>query len=147
MSRLIILALSFFVLITPALAQGDVYEDRAVSYAKGILVSRLDSRLPQQRLDGWLGRTLGSQTRIKWEANDCGEQTGSAADKDHTIPTCVEAEAALSDGRTVIVSISVGTLRTGISSKPSVRDLFILQAGSITEVKRLSELQGALHRK
>ena len=55
------------------------------------------------------------QTPITWEVNDCGEQTGNPeADKGRDFPICVEAQATLQKKRTLSISVSVGTLQTGV---------------------------------
>lgn len=116
-------------------------ESRIISHGKGIRVSKLDNRLPRQRFDWWLQRMVGPKAKLHWETNDCGEQTGAAgADTSRDIPTCVEVETRLSSGSRLVVTIVVGSVQTGITKKPTLKDAFIESHGDFHTVKRLSDL-------
>lgn len=116
-------------------------EDRMIAFAKQINVSQLDKRLPPQRFDEWFRDLVGRKAVVKWELNDCGEQTGSAADRKRDIPTCAQAEAELADGRKVVVMIAIGTVKKGLSGKPVIFDAFIRQGDQYSTVKQLAELK------
>ena len=73
-----------------AQAQGKHSTESIVARAKSSDVSRLDSRLPRQRFDDWFRSVVGPSAEIRWEANDCGEQTGSKADKRRDLPVCAQ---------------------------------------------------------
>ena len=120
MKRNLIVLFGVVLVVTSALAQSDRYEKRAIAYAKRLSVSELEKGLPAQRLADWFREAVGSQAKIKWEVNDCGEQTGTSADVGRDFPSCVEANAELSDGRTAVVRIAVGTFKKGILGPPSI---------------------------
>ena len=73
----------------PGLLQAQVVaqvaKDKVIARAQRTPVSALDSALPKQRpkqrFDDWFRKLVGSKAEIRWEANDCGEQTGSPADQ------------------------------------------------------------------
>ena len=98
---------------------------------------------PRFRIKGSGGTTrlTGSRSKLAWEVNDCGEATGSAADKDRDLPVCVEARGRVSRGREIVVSVAVGTSRTGLTTS---RDLafasLIDNDGSVRFAKNLREL-------
>src|SRR5712692_2417981 len=98
MRRSSIALLAAYIATTSAWAQDGRNEKRAIAYAKRIPVSRFDASLTEQRFGEWLRAIVGSHVKIKWEVNDCGEQTGTAADIGRDFPSCVEADAELSDG-------------------------------------------------
>src|SRR5438309_11974924 len=86
---------------------GQLGNREIIAYAKRINVCRLDPRLPRQRFDRWFKEIVGPSAKIEWEVNDCGEQTGSPADKGRDFPFCAQAEATLPDGRKAGVMSSV----------------------------------------
>jgi hypothetical protein len=142
LSSLVLLAA--FTVAASAWAQNDQYERRAIAYAKRIPVSRLDAGLTGQHLGKWLRATVGAQAKIKWEVNDCGEQTGTASDIGRDFPSCVEANAELPDGREIVIRVAVGTFAKGISGSPVLYDAFVQIRDTIQDVKQLSELPTAL---
>ena len=71
-----------------------------------------------------------SEGAIKWEVNDCGEQTGRVAvDHGRVSPMCVEAAIDLKDGHAVTVLVSVGTFRRGPVDVPAVLAVRITDQG------------------
>ncbi|NIP51621.1 MAG: hypothetical protein GWO26_06495, partial [Phycisphaerae bacterium] len=69
-----------FASVPPAIAQ-DALEKRFIESAKHIPVHQLDPLLPAQPLAVWLKSVAEPISEFVWEVNDCGEQTGSPADK------------------------------------------------------------------
>ena len=121
---------------------------QTVAFAKRIDVQTLDSRLPHQNFSKWFNEVVGPGAKIGWEVNDCGEQTGSAADKDRDLPFCAQGQADLPDGRRVVVSIGVGTMRKGLTPGTiAIRDILIEQDRKTRTVSRLSDLINELRSK
>jgi hypothetical protein len=127
-----------------------VTDQAAVRYARSFPVSKLERGLPSQRFDLWLRKLAGKRARISWEVNDCGEQTGSPADRGRDVPMCVEA-TALSFDLHISVSLGIGTFRRGINSpRPDVRLIVLGSEGeesvypdTLVELdKKLRELTG-----
>src|SRR6185295_13686052 len=144
MKRNLIALFGVFLVATSAWAQNDHYEKRAIAYAKLLSVSQLEIGLPTQRFADWFSDAVGSQAKIKWEVNDCGEQTGTPTDVGREFPSCVEANAELNDGRTVVVRIAVGTFRKGISGPPAINYCFVEDRKGIRDVKNLGDLRRVL---
>jgi hypothetical protein len=115
-------------------------DKKAIARAKRIDVAILDTKLPNQRFADWFKNTVGAGARIFWEVNDCGEQTGSSADVGRDFPLCAQAEAQLSDGRKVVIRISVGTFIKGLWGTPRLYDCYIDNQGRLVTVKSLSAL-------
>src|ERR1700686_2151911 len=71
---------------------GEKTDQAAIQQAKRVLVSSLDSTLPKVSLEFFLNYESGGAD-IRWEVNDCGEQTGNpATDRGTDTPICVEAD-------------------------------------------------------
>ena len=119
-------------------------EVRAIAVARRTLASKLDPKLPRQPLDQWLRQLVGPSARIEWSVDDCGEQSGTPADKGRDFPMCVAVEAALPDGRVVSLSVQVGTFKTGVSGAPTERLLFLKRNGKYEDVRHLSDFPARL---
>ena len=116
-------------------------ERRAIRAAQRVSVARLDPALPRQRFDRWLAALAGPAGAIRWELNDCGEQTGDpGVDRGRDVPLCAEATASLSDGRTAHVSIAVGSRRRGIAGPVALYSAGIEKERHFEFIATLSEL-------
>lgn len=80
MSKLILCAMLTCVL---SISAADVNRQGAklISRVKNISVATLDQALPEAGFEQWLQTEAGADTRLEWEVNDCGEQTGSLRDR------------------------------------------------------------------
>jgi hypothetical protein len=122
--------------------------ESTIAYAKRSDVSKLDSRLPRQRFDEWFKNVVGPSATIRWEVNDCGEQTGGPAHKRRDLPVCVQAEAILSDRRKVVVTIAVGTMNKGLAREPGGMYYSVVEQGDkVDTIRRLGDLPEMLRAK
>ncbi len=141
----------FFLLLTFCMwAQGpsaDKREMSAIQRVKTLPVSSLDRDLPKVTLEFFL-RYEGEGAPIKWEVNDCGEQTqGAAVAHGRDSAMCVEAYIGLKDGRTATVLVSVGTFKKGPVAVPTIYGVRVTYPeGTIHRLDRLSDLPVELHR-
>ena len=79
------------------------------------MVSSFDRTLPNVSLEFFL-RNEGGGAPIKWEVNDCGEQTENpATDRGRDSPMCIEADFDVKARAAVTVLVSVGTFEGGPS--------------------------------
>lgn len=133
--------------ISGSQADTQARDARAIAAAKNTSVHRLDPSLPNKRLDKWLREVVGSKAPIAWEVNDCGEQTGNPeTDKGRDFPTCVEAQVTLEQHRKLSVSVSVGTLDTGVRAS-AVRFAYAVivgPGGSARSIRKLSQVREAI---
>ncbi len=143
--------LSLFVLLVVSVAEAQVpsidkTEQTALQHAKNALVSSLDSSLPKVSLEFFLNYESGG-AGIRWEVNDCGEQTGNpATDRGRDSPMCVEADFA-KDQTSVTVIVSVGTFQKGPSGAPTLFNVTVQgPSGKIHSLRRLGDLPKELHR-
>jgi len=91
----------------------------AIDAAKHAIVRDIEDTLPRVTVEVWLRELAGAQAPMTWELNDCGEQTGSPADRGRDIPMCAEVQVELSGNRRLSLSLAVGSTRTGLSAKPA----------------------------
>lgn len=117
-----------------------VNQAETIARVKHLDVSKLDPGLKKQEFATWLGGILGPQSKIMWEINDCGEQTGGQQDVDRDIPTCVQAEATITDDWNVVVMIQIGTIKKGPLSKAVLKDAFIQRGDQSYTAHTLGEL-------
>ena len=89
-----------------------------IAAAKQTIVQELDSKLPKVSFEEWLRTLVGPKLEMKWEVNDCGEQTGNPAqDRGRDFPMCAEAIVTLGPKHELRVSIVMGTFKTGLRPK------------------------------
>jgi hypothetical protein len=122
-------------------------EDEVIAHAKRIDVSQLDPALPSQPFASWFRHTIGPDAKVAWEVNDCGEQTGSRSDPERDLPLCAQAEAELLDGRKVVVIISVGTQKRGLSKGAEGIYYVGVEGGETQTISKLHDLASALKSK
>jgi hypothetical protein len=122
-------------------------EAKAIEAAKSTNVHQIEPSLPNKAFEEWLRAVTGTQVDIKWEVNDCGEQTGDPSlDKGRDFPMCAEAQVTLRGNRRLSVSLSVGTFKNGVRTGPaSFAFATITESnGSLHWVKSLSRLREAI---
>jgi hypothetical protein len=148
--RLTILSVVPLLLSVGVLAQGPSAgktEVGAIRRVKTLPVSSLDRDLPKVTLEFFL-KYEGEGAPIKWEVNDCGEQTqGAAVAHGRDAAMCVGAYIGLKDGRTATVLVSVGTFKKGPVDVPTIHGVRVAYPeGTIHRLDRLSDLPVELHR-
>ena len=94
-------------------------DTRAINRAKNVIVQDLDKALPRITFEAWLRGLVAPKSQMTWEVNDCGEQTGSPADRDRDLPICVEVEVGLPGNRQLFLSLGVGSVRRGLAGTPA----------------------------
>lgn len=121
-------------------------EQAAIQRVKNLPVSKLDSNLPNVSLEYFL-KYESENAPIKWEVNDCGEQSGDPAiDRERDVPMCVEADVDLKHGALTIL-IAVGTAKKGISGASTLFDASITYpTGVMRTIHRLGDLLREVHR-
>jgi len=91
---------AFVILFAAALASPQpplkASDAEAIATAKRTNVRQIEPSLPNRAFEPWLRGVTGARTEVRWEVNDCGEQTGDPAlDKGRDFPMCAEAQVAL----------------------------------------------------
>jgi hypothetical protein len=122
-----------------------VQQTKLIATVKSTPVSQLDRALPPVRFDQWLRTEAGADARYQWEVNDCGEQTGSPGQHANEIPTCVEADAWLKDGREMMIMIAIEKSSHGNAGMSLYFAQLVTTRERIT-IKQLSDFPAALVR-
>ncbi len=126
-------------------AQERLQEERLINLVKLTPAKDFDSTLPKIRFERWLMDVAGKGIELRWEVNDCGEQTGDPeVDKKREIPTCVEADADLPGQRAFAVLIHVGNVG-GKAQKPSIYAILIQINKRLHQVEKLRDLPKQLN--
>jgi hypothetical protein len=133
------------VLLLSGQTSAQITQEDAIDLLEQYPAAKLDSLLPKTAFLGWFRNIVGSDAKITWEINDCGEQTGvPAVDQQRDIPVCFEISALLPDRRVVGVAVAVGTEKKGLSGEPAVYNIYIETGQGTLHIKRLRDLPLAL---
>jgi len=130
-----------------ALIQNSPDDAKAIESAKNTSIRQIENSLPDKPFEKWLGDLVGTRTRIVWEVNDCGEQSGNpAADKARDFPMCVSALVDLTANRKLDVQLVVGTFKSGVAAGPASfhHAAVVTSSGQIEFIKSLSRLPEAI---
>jgi hypothetical protein len=142
------LALLFIWLsLNSAMAQHPADDAKAIEATKHTSVRQIENVLPDKPFEEWLRDMVGPQTKIAWEVNDCGEQSGNPeVDKGRDFPMCVSALVDLAANRNLDVQLVVGTFKSGVTTGPASfhHAAIVAPSGQIEFVKSLSRLPEAI---
>jgi TonB family protein len=117
-------------------SQTVTFERQAISLVQRMSTSTLDEGLPERPFADWFKDLTGPDAGILWQLTECGERPGSERD----LPACTEANAVLSNGNKVVVAISVGTFKKGMTGAPSFFRAVIERDNQLYQVRRLRSL-------
>ncbi|HET9252037.1 MAG TPA: hypothetical protein VFP58_07975 [Candidatus Eisenbacteria bacterium] len=112
-----------------------------VTAGRLVPVHALDSTLTDSTFAGWVDRVIGAGARVRWEANDCGEATGSPSDSVRDLPWCAEMNAVLSGGRDLTIQLLMGTVGQGLNRSPELYLAAVSGPESSAVFHRLSEVE------
>ena len=144
MNRVLIVLSVLIVLAFEAAAQ--ITQEDAIDLLEQYPAARLDSLLPKTAFLTWFKNVVGTEAKLTWEINDCGEQTGDPVmDQGRDFPVCFEISALLPNRTIVGVAIAVGTEKKGLIGAPAVYNIYINAGKGNLYLKRLREIPQALH--
>jgi TonB family protein len=141
--------IAFTILMTLSLFLNNQYtqsslEKRVVGDTRRTLASDLDADLPRLPFGDWFEKVIGPDAGVIWQLSECGEKVEVTADGRGDPQACVEANTILSDGRRVIVMITVGTFKKGVTGPPAFHFGVIERKGELSAIPRLRDLQNLL---
>jgi len=104
-------AILFFSLSIKVLA-----DDVLVTKAKSLSAKHFDETLPSQSVEEWLRIHIPAEYEVVWGEyiTDCGESTGSIADKERDMPLCAEVEIRKETKLIGYLALFVGTRKRGL---------------------------------
>jgi TonB family protein len=124
-------------------AQTESMEKQAISIAQQTPASGLDEQLPDRPFAAWFNELVGREAGVVWQLSECGAPagaTGGAPD----LPACAEASALLPNGVRLVLAISVGTFKKGVSGQPAFFGAVVESGERLYSVRRLRDLPGML---
>jgi len=140
-----LIAIIISLLFLPIIPQQVVgIEKLALAIVQQMPVSNLDPELPEVSFATWLSRVVGPNAGVVWQLTECGELGERLNKGDQDLMACTEANAMLPDGRKVMIAISVGTFKKGISGRPVFYNAIIEQDNQLYQVRRLRDLPNHL---
>jgi len=91
-------------------------EKQAISIAQQVPVSNLDAQLPNRPFVAWFNELVGRDAGIVWQLAECG-----ASETGQDMPACAEVSVLLPTGNRMILAISVGTFKKGVTGQSALR--------------------------
>src|SRR5262245_50414247 len=100
-------------------AQSVSLEKQAISIAQRIPVSSLDAQLPNRPFAAWCNELVGQNAGIVWQLAECGASASVSGGAAQDLHACAEASVLLPNGNRMILAISVGTFKKGVTGQPA----------------------------
>lgn len=143
----VFLFLALFAFIRPIAVAADepnaARDAKLIQAVQNVSAQKLDSLLPNMALEKWLRIEAGEGAQFQWEVNDCGERSGSESDQS-SVPTCVESDVNLKDGREIVVSLANDAPAHARTPKWVVAFAQLVTPRETMNLHRLSDLPAAL---
>lgn len=117
-------------------AQTISFEKQAIKLVQRLPASTLDQGLPERPFGDWFKELAGPDAGILWQLSECGERPGSERD----LVACTEANAVLSNGSKVVIAVSVGTFKKGVTGEPSFFRAVLERDNQLYQIRHLRSL-------
>jgi hypothetical protein len=119
----------------------DVQVASLIEQVKQMPVSRLDSALPGVSFAKWLQDEAGPGARIRWVL-----RYAKATDTDggRDFPTCIEADAMMGTGRSIVILVGIGTPGKVGDRKPFVYRVNVMDRHDAIDFDHLRDLPAGL---
>jgi TonB family protein len=119
----------------------DSLEKQAISIAQQASVSSLDAQLPDRPLSAWFNELVGQDAGVVWQLSECGGSANAPGGGGQDLRACAEASVLMPNGNRMVLAISVGTFKKGVTGQPSFFRAVIESEGQLYQVRRLRDLQ------
>jgi TonB family protein len=121
--------------------QVESLEKQAISMAQQAPVSSLDAQLPDRPFSAWFGEIVGRDAGVVWQLSECGGPAVAPGGTVQDLPACAEASVLMPNGNRMILAISVGTFKKGVTGQPAFFRAVIESDGQLYQVRQLRDLQ------
>jgi TonB family protein len=118
-------------------SQSESLEKQAISIAQQTPVSTLDAQMPDRPFAAWFNELVGREAGVVWQLAECGA-AASGAEQD--LRACAEASVLLPNGNRMILAISVGTFKKGVTGQPAFVRAVIDSGEQLYQVRQLRDL-------
>jgi TonB family protein len=116
------------------------FEKQALASVQRMPASSLDDKLPQRPFASWFNEIIGPKAGVVWQLSECGAQERRSSDVAPDLPACAEVIALTPEGSKVIIVISVGTFKKGLSGSPTFFRAVIELDDQLYLIDRLNDL-------
>lgn len=116
------------------------WEKRVVADTQHTLASDLDAELPRLSFRDWFEKVVRQRAGVIWQLSECGKVAGTSSNATEDVRACVEVNTILHDGRRVIVMVTVGTFKKGVTGAPAFQFGVIEKKGKLLPIPRLRDL-------
>jgi TonB family protein len=127
-------------LLVNTLSQTESLEKQALTLVQRTPASDLDPVLPNVSLPTWFNQLVGPRAGVIWQLSECGETITAPGNQGPDLPACLEANATLPDGHKVVIAISIGTFKKGLTGRVAYNFGVVEYAEQFYSAKRLSDL-------
>jgi TonB family protein len=127
-------------LLVNTLSQTESLEKQALTLAQRTPASDLDPVLPDVSLTAWFNQLVGPRAGVIWQLSECGEAITVPGGEAPDLPACLEANATLPDGHKVVITISIGTFKKGLTGRVAYNFGVVEYDQQFYSAKRLSDL-------
>jgi TonB family protein len=115
-------------------------EQQALILVQRTPASDLDPALPNVSLPTWFNQLVGPGAGVIWQLSECGEAITVPSSKGPDLPACLEANATLSNGHKVVIAISIGTFKKGLTGRIAYNFGVVEYEEQFYSADRLSDL-------
>src|SRR5262245_49548228 len=122
------------------MSQSVSFEKQALASVQRMPASSLDNRLPQRPFGSWFNELIGPKAGVVWQLSECGVQEKSSSNVTPDLPACAEVIALTPEGSKVIIVISVGSFKKGLSGSPTFFRAVIELGDQLYPIDRLNDL-------
>src|SRR5262245_49157936 len=122
------------------MSQSLSFEKQALASVQRMPASNLDNKLPQRPFGSWFTELIGPKAGVVWQLSECGVQEKSSSNLTPDLPACAEVIALTPEGSKVIIVISVGSFKKGLSGSPSFFRAVMELDNQLYEIDRLNDL-------
>ena len=122
------------------MSQSLSFEKQALASVQRMPASSLDNKLPQRPFGSWFNELMGPKAGVVWQLSECGVQDKSSSNLTPDLPACAEVIALTPEGSKVIIVISVGSFKKGLSGSPTFFRAVIELGDQLYPIDRLTDL-------
>jgi TonB family protein len=115
-------------------------EQQALILVQRTPASELDPALPNVSLPAWFNKLVGPRAGVIWQLAECGKANSVPSNEGPDLPACLEANATLSDGHKVVIGISIGTFKKGLTGRVAYNFGVVEYDQQLYSARRLSDL-------
>jgi TonB family protein len=121
-------------------SQSESLEKQAISIAQQTPVSSLDAQMPDRPFAAWFNELVGREAGVVWQLAECGAPASAAGGAEQDLRACAEASVLLPNGNRMILAISVGTFKKGVTGQPAFVRAVIDSGEQLYQVRKLRDL-------